>query len=124
MIGYALLILLVGLTSVVITSIERRYNLTSIMTGILASIFDIVVVICVLPMSYFGEKGHKPRWLGIGAVVHALGALLFAFPQFVGGPYLSQVFESNIDLCHSEVDFSQDCNKISTHWVSGCKNVA
>ena len=93
------------------------------MTGILASIFDVVVVVCVLPMSYFGEKGHKPRWLGIGAVVHGLGALLFAFPQFVGERYLSQVFESSIDLCHSEVDFSQDCNKISTLWVGDCKNV-
>jgi organic anion transporter 4A len=88
------------------------------MTGMLASIFDAVVVILILPVTYLSEKGHKPRWIGIGIIIHAIGALLFALPQFAGGPYLSAAFESDIDLCFSEVDFSQDCNSNSVLWVS------
>ena len=111
-------IMYTGLMSVIISSIERRYDLTSIMTGMLASIFDAVVVILILPVTYLSEKGHKPRWIGIGIIIHAIGALLFALPQFAGGPYLSAAFESDIDLCFSEVDFSQDCNSNSVLWVS------
>ena len=76
-----------GFTSVVLSSIEKRYQFSSTAVGFVAVIYDITVSICVVFVSFVGSKSHKPRWLGIGLIIMAVGCFVFALPQFVFGRY-------------------------------------
>ncbi|KFQ52898.1 Solute carrier organic anion transporter family member 4A1, partial [Nestor notabilis] len=76
-----------GFINTVITSIERRFDLRSYQSGLIASSYDIAACVCLTFVSYFGGNGHKPRWLGWGVLVMGLGSLLFALPHFTTGPY-------------------------------------
>lgn len=76
-----------GFINTVITSIERRFDLRSYQSGLIASSYDIAACVCLTFVSYFGGNGHKPRWLGWGVLLMGLGSLLFALPHFTTGPY-------------------------------------
>ncbi|KAJ3586703.1 hypothetical protein NHX12_013099 [Muraenolepis orangiensis] len=76
-----------GFINTVVTSIERRFDLRSYEAGLIASSYDIAACVCLAFVSYFGGTGHKPRWLGWGVVVMALGSLVFALPHFTTAPY-------------------------------------
>ncbi|XP_009071712.1 PREDICTED: solute carrier organic anion transporter family member 4A1 [Acanthisitta chloris] len=76
-----------GFINTVITSIERRFDLRSYQSGLIASSYDIAACVCLTFVSYFGGNGHKPRWLGWGVLVMGLGSLLFALPHFTTGQY-------------------------------------
>ena len=62
-----------GFTSVVLSTIERRYQFSSTAAGLIASTFDMAVLVSVVFISYFGGKGHKPRLLGISLIVQGTG---------------------------------------------------
>ncbi|XP_032243655.1 solute carrier organic anion transporter family member 4A1 [Phoca vitulina] len=82
-----------GLVSTVITSIERRYDLPSYQSGLIASSYDVAACLCLTFVSYFGGNGHKPRWLGWGVLVMGAGSLLFALPHFTAGAYEAEAAE-------------------------------
>ena len=108
-----------GLTSVVLSSIERRYQFTSVMTGLIASTVDITIALCIIPVSYFGGRGNKPRWLGVGAILLGVGALVFALPQFVVGPYQpDRLLHDGVEVCSGELT-AVECPETSPSWVSG-----
>ncbi|XP_072175384.1 solute carrier organic anion transporter family member 4A1-like [Diadema setosum] len=88
-----------GLVYVVVTSLERRYNFPSVRTGFISSSFDFTVMIIIVFVTYVGERGHKPMWLGIGAFIFACGSFLFASPQFTTGPYMIYGEEIHSDEC-------------------------
>ena len=88
-----------GFVSVVISTIERRFDLTSVESGLIASGYDIACVLCLMPVSYFGGVAHKPRWIGTGVFLLGLGSFLFSLPHFTAGSYnYESSQESNI--CH------------------------
>ncbi|XP_029012840.1 solute carrier organic anion transporter family member 4A1 [Betta splendens] len=76
-----------GFINTVVTSIERRFDLRSYQAGLIASSYDIAACVCLAFVSYFGGTGHKPRWLGWGVLIMALGSLVFALPHFTAPPY-------------------------------------
>lgn len=76
-----------GFINTVITSIERRFDLRSYQSGLIASSYDIACCFCLSFVSYFGGTGHKPKWLGWGVVVIAIGSLVFALPHFTTESY-------------------------------------
>ncbi|XP_025326414.2 solute carrier organic anion transporter family member 4A1 isoform X3 [Canis lupus dingo] len=76
-----------GFINTVITSIERRYDLHSYQSGLIASSYDVAACLCLTFVSYFGGNGHKPRWLGWGVLVMGAGSLVFALPHFTAGAY-------------------------------------
>ncbi|XP_019737365.1 solute carrier organic anion transporter family member 3A1 isoform X1 [Hippocampus comes] len=71
----------------VLTTLERRFNLQSADVGVIASSFEIGNLALILFVSYFGAKAHRPRLIGCGGVVMALGALLSALPEFLTKQY-------------------------------------
>ncbi|PNI36372.1 SLCO4A1 isoform 2 [Pan troglodytes] len=76
-----------GFINTVITSLERRYDLHSYQSGLIASSYDIAACLCLTFVSYFGGSGHKPRWLGWGVLLMGMGSLVFALPHFTAGRY-------------------------------------
>lgn len=82
-----------GLVNTVVTSIERRFQLSSSQTGVVSSAYDMAACVCLAFVSYFGGAGHKPRWLGGGMLLMALGSLLFTLPHFATPPYRVSVSE-------------------------------
>jgi hypothetical protein len=76
------LCLVAGFTSVVLSTIERRYRFPSVVTGLIASVFDMSVLVSVLFISYFGGRGHKPRWLGISLIIQGAGKQQELFLQY------------------------------------------
>ncbi|NXV07630.1 SO4C1 protein, partial [Cettia cetti] len=76
-----------GLINISISTIEKRYELNSSLTGLISASYDIAFCILSLFVSYFGERGHKPRWLAFSAFMLGLGSLVFSLPHFSSGKY-------------------------------------
>ncbi|XP_069887116.1 solute carrier organic anion transporter family member 4C1 [Dipodomys merriami] len=86
-----------GLVNISISTIEKRYEMKSSLTGLISSSYDIAFCLLSLFVSFFGERGHKPRWLAFASFMIGLGALVFSLPQFFSGKYkLGSIFE---DTC-------------------------
>ncbi|KAM6105424.1 solute carrier organic anion transporter family member 4C1 [Pterocles gutturalis] len=76
-----------GLINISISTIEKRYELNSSLTGLISASYDIAFCILSLFVSFFGERGHKPRWLAFSAFMLGLGSLTFSLPHFSSGKY-------------------------------------
>ena len=76
-----------GVVNVILPALEKRYDLSSSKSAIIASANDFGAFVLLIVVGYFGERRHKPKLMGIGVLVMALGCLLFSLPQFVGGKY-------------------------------------
>ncbi|XP_006208034.1 solute carrier organic anion transporter family member 4C1 isoform X1 [Vicugna pacos] len=86
-----------GLVNISISTIEKRYEMKSSLTGLISSSYDISFCLLSLFVSFFGERGHKPRWLTFASFMIGLGALVFSLPKFFSGRYqLGSLFE---DTC-------------------------
>ena len=101
-----------GFTSVVISSIERRYELRSSESGLIASFYDIASVICLIPVSYFGGLGSKSRYIGVGMIILGFGSLLFSLPHYTSGVYTAS--GSDESLVCSVDNFNTECNQQGT----------
>ncbi|XP_010773102.1 solute carrier organic anion transporter family member 3A1 [Notothenia coriiceps] len=86
----------------VLTTLERRFNLQSADVGVIASSFEIGNLALILFVSYFGAKAHRPRLIGCGGIVMALGALLSALPEFLTKQYeIGETLRTDVgrDVC-------------------------
>uniref|UniRef100_A0A674BPA7 Solute carrier organic anion transporter family member n=1 Tax=Salmo trutta TaxID=8032 RepID=A0A674BPA7_SALTR len=70
-----------------ISTIERRYGFSSQKSGILASFNEVGNTVLIVFVSFFGSRVHRPRFIGGGALVASLAALMMALPHFISGPY-------------------------------------
>ncbi|XP_036781688.2 solute carrier organic anion transporter family member 4C1 [Manis pentadactyla] len=76
-----------GLVNISISTIEKRYEMKSSLTGLISSSYDISFCLLSLFVSFSGERGHKPRWLMFASFMIGLGALVFSLPKFFSGKY-------------------------------------
>nr|XP_053647821.1 solute carrier organic anion transporter family member 4A1-like [Cherax quadricarinatus] len=91
---YVLCYCLVGLTQGMfftytvstLSTIEKRFKLTSKQTGTILSGNDISQVILAMILGYYGNYGHRPRWLGFGVLCAAVSCFVAALPHFIYGP--------------------------------------
>ncbi|GIY86086.1 solute carrier organic anion transporter family member 4A1 [Caerostris extrusa] len=60
-----------GFINVVITTIEKRYQLRSTESGLIAGGYDIASFLCLIPVSYLGGSRSKPVFIGSGVLVLA-----------------------------------------------------
>ncbi|KAJ0036423.1 hypothetical protein NQD34_005100, partial [Periophthalmus magnuspinnatus] len=108
-----------GFTSTVVTSIEKRFDLSSSQTGLIISAYDIASCVCLPFSSYFGGNGHKPRWLGWGILIMGLGSLVFALPHFTTPSYQVTALERS-DLCSansSDLPHDQAGGELSNYYL-------
>ncbi|XP_073334903.1 solute carrier organic anion transporter family member 2B1 [Pagrus major] len=90
-----------------ITTIERRYGLTSQKSGLLAAFNEVGNTILIVFVSFFGSRVHRPRFIGGGALLACLASLLMAMPHFLSKPYdytdrISSSSDNSSGLCQSE----------------------
>ncbi|KAK0163264.1 hypothetical protein PV327_006965 [Microctonus hyperodae] len=78
-----------GYINSVITTIEKRFEIPSSLSGLIASSYEIGNVITVIFVSYLGSRRHIPVWIAIGAVIMGLGSMIFMIPHFIGDPHLT-----------------------------------
>lgn len=76
-----------GVINVVLVALEKRYSLPSSKSGVIASSNDFGAVIIYPLIGYFGEQRHKPKIMGAGIIIMAIGCFVFALPQFIGSTY-------------------------------------
>ncbi|XP_071956884.1 solute carrier organic anion transporter family member 4A1-like [Antedon mediterranea] len=76
-----------GLIYVDTTTLEKRFELPSVKSGSISSCYDFSVTLVVIFVTYFGEKKHKPKLLGIGAIIFGIGCYVFSLPHFTTGYY-------------------------------------
>ncbi|XP_041361759.1 solute carrier organic anion transporter family member 4A1-like [Gigantopelta aegis] len=110
-----------GMVNSVISSLERRFEISSTESGIIASCYDIGFVLFAVPISYFGGHGIKPRYLSCGMFFLGLGSFLFALPHFTTGQYLPS---SGLDnTCLPGVNRTDQCGANSESGLSQYKYV-
>lgn len=79
--------LVVGYRNSVITTIEKRFEFSSVFSGILSGCLEVGSLITTLFVSYFCAKSHIPRCIAVSSIVCAIGTLLYAMPHFLSGSY-------------------------------------
>ena len=56
-------------TSAAIPHLETEFGLSSKQMGFIIASNDISGIVLILFVSYYGGKGHKPKWLGYGSII-------------------------------------------------------
>lgn len=90
-----------------ITTIEKRFEIPSSLSGLVASSYEIGNVITVIFVSYLGSRRHIPVWIGVGAVIMGIGSLIFMVPHFIA--------DENIGTTIKNITEENMCRIVSVH---------
>ena len=72
-----------GFVNVSLTTIERRFGLTSKLVGMIPLSSAIGGTLSVIPISYIGGRVSQTRTLGLSIFIIAVGAVLMCLPHFI-----------------------------------------
>ncbi|GAA6082710.1 solute carrier organic anion transporter family member 2B1 isoform X2 [Tachysurus ichikawai] len=105
-----------------ISTIERRYGLSSQKSGVLASFNEVGNTVLIVFVSFFGSRVHRPRCIGIGAILASMAAFLIALPHFFSEKYkytddVNSGNENVTGLCqaasnHQAASSNQKCSEV------------
>ncbi|XP_078422016.1 solute carrier organic anion transporter family member 3A1-like isoform X2 [Cetorhinus maximus] len=94
----------------ILTTLERRFDLHSTELGVIASSFEIGNLMIILLVSYFGGKGHRPRLIGCGGIIMAIGSLFCALPEFLSHQYQYKQVDTSVlkDTCMANLSLEEE----------------
>ncbi|XP_063717511.1 solute carrier organic anion transporter family member 4A1-like isoform X2 [Symsagittifera roscoffensis] len=96
-----------GFLNTSLSTIEKVFGLSSTESGLIISTYDVASLLAVIPVTYFGQAGRKPRYLGGGAVLIAAGCFVFFLPEAFRDPY-TWLTDDELQYCSSE-EKNQEC---------------
>ncbi|UYV61535.1 SLCO5A1 [Cordylochernes scorpioides] len=76
-----------GYFNSVITTIEKRFDIPSRVSGGIASTFELGNLLTIIFVSYLGTHRHIPIWIGKGIIVMGVGSMVFALPYLIDTVY-------------------------------------
>eukprot|EP00057_Strongylocentrotus_purpuratus_P033129 XP_790304.3 PREDICTED: solute carrier organic anion transporter family member 4A1 isoform X1 [Strongylocentrotus purpuratus] len=103
-----------GYLPVVITTLERRFRLTSVQSGFIVIAYDISNLIVCAFVSYFGERGRKPVWVGMASMLYSVGSVIFALPHFLAGEYVYGNTQDEVCPAVSNATSESSCDLMSS----------
>ncbi|CAF1626051.1 unnamed protein product [Adineta ricciae] len=74
-----------GYIGSIVSSLERYYGFSTSRLGVAFSSYDIMGVLSIPLISYFGSQNNRPRIVAFGALLFAIGNILFILPYFING---------------------------------------
>uniref|UniRef100_A0A8C0GME1 Solute carrier organic anion transporter family member n=1 Tax=Chelonoidis abingdonii TaxID=106734 RepID=A0A8C0GME1_CHEAB len=69
------------------TQIERRFEISSSVVGIIDGSFEIGNLMVMILVSYLGSKVHRPKVIAAGCLIMSFGTFLSVMPHFLMGRY-------------------------------------
>ncbi|XP_063041606.1 solute carrier organic anion transporter family member 2B1 [Engraulis encrasicolus] len=96
-------LLVSGYLKASISTIEKRYGLTSQKSGLFAAFNEVGNTILIVFVSFFGARVHRPRFIGVGAIIASAGVFVIAVPHFLSGPYEFSVLLNSTNNTSSEM---------------------
>ncbi|XP_050389881.1 solute carrier organic anion transporter family member 5A1 [Patella vulgata] len=76
-----------GYLNSVITTIEKRFEIGSAVSGIVIASYETGSLISVIFVSYLGGRRHIPKWIAYGVITMGIGAFIFALPHIIAPKY-------------------------------------
>ncbi|VDO35279.1 unnamed protein product, partial [Haemonchus placei] len=89
-----------GLVPSAISSIERRFKLSTSTMGRIVQFYDFGYVLFCIPVSYFGGRHSKPAVLGAGLALICIGSLLFSTPHMLADSYSANQDHKSLGSFH------------------------
>lgn len=86
-----------GCINVVLPTLERRFQLKSIESGMIIASYNFANCIAIIPVAFFGTTRNKPVFVAGGAAVMGTGAFIFSLSHFIAPAY--QYGKDIQDLC-------------------------
>ncbi|XP_003375370.1 sodium-independent organic anion transporter family protein [Trichinella spiralis] len=100
----------------VLTNMERRFEISSFLSGLLLSMYDIGHMLSVLLVGYFFADCHKPRITAIGVLLSSFATFLMTLPNFLYGPINWKTVETLTTLKNSTNVVAICANDESHQW--------
>jgi len=88
-----------GLLAVIISTIERRFGLSSSQTAWMAATYEIAGVPALLIIGYLGSTLRRPVWIGAGLITIGVGLGIYSIPHFAAPPYRYAASGDSNNLC-------------------------
>uniref|UniRef100_K1QEF8 Solute carrier organic anion transporter family member n=1 Tax=Magallana gigas TaxID=29159 RepID=K1QEF8_MAGGI len=106
-----------GVINIIIVTLEKRYELTSQKSGMIASANDFGAAALLILVGYLGTYANKPRLMAAGMFLMSLGCLVFSLPQFIGDEYTysisSTTANSSANVCSASNSSTGSCSETS-----------
>lgn len=64
-----ILVFIGGMTVLNLQTLETEFGISSKSTGLITTGNDVAALCFVMFVSFFGDRGSKPKWIGIGCIV-------------------------------------------------------
>uniref|UniRef100_A0A8D0FPA3 Solute carrier organic anion transporter family member n=1 Tax=Strix occidentalis caurina TaxID=311401 RepID=A0A8D0FPA3_STROC len=106
------------------SQIERRFEISSSIVGIIDGSFEIGNLMVMVLVSYLGPRVHRPKVIAVGCLIMSLGAFLSVMPQFLMGRYNYERITVTVDNISTSVSalLSELCSrKCKCLWPAGCE---
>lgn len=71
-----------GIFYVILSTLEKRFLLTSGESGSINSVYNISYLIFGLFVTFYANRAHRPKMLSVGSAILGLGCLIFALPHY------------------------------------------
>ncbi|XP_070611080.1 solute carrier organic anion transporter family member 1C1-like [Erythrolamprus reginae] len=96
----------------IMTQIERRFEISSSVVGLIDGSFELGNLLVMVLVSYLGPLVHRPKVIATGSLIMTLGCFLSVIPHFIMGHYNYKSIA--VSLANSSTSISA-CAPVSAH---------